>query len=340
MNDYKCVQCGIPFQIYTNGYLFIETELNVTSDLFQNIGANCWVAPYEKLEYAEYLLKKLEESHLQFGREIRSALSQTKVKPLLFIPAESLLMQLQNAEIISTIQTGELISYLQPIIHLQENDRIFGYESLLRSSCADMISPGKLFSVAAKSGMLSLLDQRAREAAIIAKRTYVPKGVKSFINFLPSTIYNPEYCLRHTFKLVKKYEIDPSDLVFEVVETEKISDVDHLKRVLDTYKKQGMKVALDDVGSGFATLDVLQMLNPDFVKIDRHYVDHCDKFPEKQQFLTEVMQIAKDLGIIVLAEGIERPEELEHCRQIGIDLAQGFLIGRPSERPAKDIILI
>lgn len=333
MKDYNCVHCGIPFQLYPEGYIFIETELKVASDKFQTLGANCWMARYNHLEHAQELLKELEDMRVELGGEISSALSRTKEKPLLYIPAESLLMQLQNVDIISTIQRGGLTSYLQPIIHLQKDDRIYGYESLLRSSGENMISPGKLFSVAAKSGMLSLLDQRAREAAIVAKRTYVPKGVKSFINFLPSTIYNPEYCLRHTFKLVEKYEIDPSDLVFEVVETEKISNVDHLKRVLDTYKKQGMKVALDDVGSGFATLDVLQMLNPDYVKIDRHYVDHCDEFSEKQQFLSEVMKIAKDLGIIVLAEGIERPEELEHCRQIGIDLAQGYLIGKPTQRP-------
>jgi EAL domain-containing protein (putative c-di-GMP-specific phosphodiesterase class I) len=91
------------------------------------------------------------------------------------------------------------------------------------------LSPGKLFEVATKTGLHSLLDQRAREVAVKARVGKVPAGTKSFINFLPSTIYNPDFCLQHTFKIVEKYQINPEDLVFEVVETEKIVNIGHLK---------------------------------------------------------------------------------------------------------------
>ena len=157
--------------------------------------------------------------------------------------------------------------------------------------------------------------------------------LKVLYNFLPSTIYNPDFCLQHTFKIVEKYKINPADLVFEVVETEKILDVDHLKKVLNQYKKEGMKVALDDVGSGFSTVDMLELLKPDYVKIDRSYISFCDQDENKQLFLKETNDRAKSLGIQTLAEGIERVEEFELCRSLGFDLAQGYLIGKPSLNP-------
>jgi len=123
------------------------------------------------------------------------------------------------------------------------------------------------------------------------------------------------------------------DVKSEVVESEKIDDIAHLQKVLSTYKREGMKVALDDVGSGFATLEVLKNLNPDYVKIDRHYIDHCDRDSLKQSFLSDVIHIAKELGITVLAEGIERQEEFDYCKHIGIDLAQGYFIGKPASKP-------
>lgn len=245
----------------------------------------------------------------------------------------SLIARVRERETVDLINHGELVSYLQPIVSLQNENSIYGYESLLRTEGTRQISPGILFSTANETGLLSLLDKRAREAAIKAKKEKIPKGVKSFINFLPSTIYNPAYCLQHTFDLVDKYQIDPQDLVFEVVESEKIEDIQHLKKVLYTYKKQGMKVALDDVGTGFSTLEVLVMLNPDYVKIDRKYISYCDQQASNQEFLLRVMDLAKKLKITVLAEGIERVEELEYCRKLGIDLAQGYYLGKPSIFP-------
>ena len=216
-----------------------------------------------------------------------------------------------------------------------DSKEVYGYESLLRASNPlEFISPGKLFQVANQTGLHSLLDRRAREEAIKAREGKIVPGIKSFINFLPSTIYNPDFCLRHTFKIVEKYKINPADLVFEVVETEKILDVDHLKNVLNQYKKEGMKVALDDVGSGFSSLDMLELLQPDYVKIDRSYISFCDQDDEKKKFLTEANERAHSLGILTLAEGIERVEEFEFCQSLGYDFAQGYLVGKPDLNPS------
>lgn len=313
----KCTECGVSYNIEPSGYLFIEGMDKSTFTEYE----------YSSYEELEDYLKKLTID-MKNSQEIKAALSSERVKPIMLTSLPVLFERVKNRDIVQVIQTGELIGHIQPIIDLQ-NNQLFAYESLLRTHGMNPFPPGQLFQVAEKTGLLSLLDQRAREVAIQTRRKYIKKGVKSFINFLPSTIYNPEFCLQHTFHLVKRYGIDPTDLVFEVVETEKIEDVEHLQKVFITYKKQGMKVALDDVGSGFSTIEMLELLHPDYVKIDRSFIDHCDQDRHKQKFLREVQLVSKELNIQVLAEGIERIEELELCRDLGMNLAQGYFIGKP-----------
>ncbi len=325
-----CDRCGIKTPFYEKGTFFMKRlESNCSSELdgFETIEDGLYAIEYDRIDD---VLMALDGLKINYSKGLwQGGLSQTSTIESMF-DLKELITRFRQRETVEYIQEGNFICHLQPIIDLKQNS-IYGYESLLRSADpSKQIHPGKLFEVANETGLHSFLDQRARQAAIVTRLGQIEVGVKSFINFLPSTIYNPEFCLRHTFQIVEKYGIDPSDLVFEVVETEKIDDVEHLKRVLETYKRQGMKVALDDVGSGFATIEMLQLLQPDIVKIDRSYVQNCDYDEQNQAFLEKVRHISHNLGIKVLAEGIERKEELLYCRDIGIDYVQGFYIGKPS----------
>jgi EAL domain-containing protein (putative c-di-GMP-specific phosphodiesterase class I) len=117
--------------------------------------------------------------------------------------------------------------------------------------------------------------------------------------------------------------------VFEVVETEEIADIDHLKSILTAYQEQGMKVALDDLGAGHSTLSVLRELRPDYVKVDRKIISFCDEDLAQQEMIRQIVQTAEEIGSIVLAEGIERKEEAEFVSHCGVQLAQGYYFGRP-----------
>ncbi|REJ05397.1 EAL domain-containing protein [Halobacillus trueperi] len=253
------------------------------------------------------------------------------------ISIQHLYERLQSPELAELIHSGSFQSHLQPIVDMK-NNRVYGYESLLRTKDLS-VPPGELFSYASRSGLQSMLDQKARRTAVKAKSEHLNAGDKIFINFLPSTIYVPEFCLKHTFQIVKEFNIDPEDLVFEVVETEKIDDVEHLKSILETYKASGMKVALDDVGSGYSTLEMLSLLQPDYLKIDRSYIQNCHSDVNNQAFLFDVMERAKQLNIHVLAEGIELQEEWEWLQQLGVDFGQGYYIGKPQAVPEKEFIL-
>ncbi|MBM7647335.1 EAL domain-containing protein (putative c-di-GMP-specific phosphodiesterase class I) [Bacillus ectoiniformans] len=327
-----CIHCGIHIPLYNKGYLYVKSDKELNPFDQMEIP---YQRGYYQLSYtsSEALAERMESwtARSDFSA-ILAGLSQTSDQPHpdRLIPFGELLNRLKNKKVIDFIQTGNMVAHLQPIINLQ-NMQLYGYESLLRSGSKDEnYSPMEIFRTANETGLHSLLDQRAREAAIKTRKEKVPADLKSFINFLPSTIYNPEFCLKHTFKIVDAYGVDPANLVFEVVETENIVDVPHLKNVLDTYKREGMKVALDDVGSGFATVEMLKKLQPDYVKVDRSYISFCDQDEQKQQFLHEVLSISNGLGITMLAEGMERQEEMQYCQSIGIPLAQGYYIGKPS----------
>ncbi|TMU88416.1 EAL domain-containing protein [Bacillus sp. BHET2] len=318
-------------EYHEKGYFFLYNDHHKGFPLkrdFHQSEKGLYSFTYENIDELYVELVEIEEIIADEGWEFSI---NCDPYPESFIPSGKFLNLIKYRQMVEMIQNGGFTSHLQPIIDLKDFS-LFGYESLLRpGNGRERINPGELFEVASLTGFHSMLDQKARKSAIECRENQVQPGIKSFINFLPSTIYNPEFCLRHTFTIVNELGVNPSDLVFEVVETEKIEDVEHLRSVLEVYKREGMKVALDDVGSGFATVEMLTLLQPDYVKIDRSFIDHCDLNPDNQKFLRKVMKIAGELDILVLAEGIERKEELLFCKDIGIHYAQGYFIGKPSQ---------
>ncbi|SEL20323.1 EAL domain-containing protein [Paenibacillus sp. OK003] len=240
--------------------------------------------------------------------------------------------RLNHADLVSVILEHQFSSHMQPIVDASE--QIIGFEFLLRpAEQGRPFSAYELFEVARDTGLHSFLDRTARIAAIETSAVLLPHGVKRFVNFLPSSIYNPEYCLTHTFEAIERLSLDPKDFVFEVVETEQIQHMSILQHIFEVYRSHGMSVALDDVGAGFSTIEVMNRLEPDFVKIDRSLIDRCDHDLNKQQQIIDIVEMSRRFGGRVLAEGIERIEEFDFCRSVGIDLAQGYYFGKPTAYP-------
>jgi EAL domain-containing protein (putative c-di-GMP-specific phosphodiesterase class I) len=223
-------------------------------------------------------------------------------------------------------------SHLQPIV--QPSGNIIGYEFLLRPLPEQMpFRPAELFEKARKIGQHSFLDRAARQSAIRLSAAHLQNGMKRFINFLPSSLYCPNTCLKGTFEMMKDTGTDPSDYVFEVIESEPLNDPALLK-VFDVYRQQGVLLALDDVGTGFATLDTVERLQPDYVKMDRKWVNGCDSDSGKQRYIEKLLDRVSRFHGVVLAEGVERLEEWGYLKRAGIPLFQGYLFGRASPVPA------
>lgn len=249
-----------------------------------------------------------------------------------WLSLDQLQVRFANDNLIDIISSHNFCSHMQPIVNFSEE--IVGFELLLRPlPQGTPFKPYELFEIARQTGFHSFLDRAARISAIETGAKLLPKGIKRFINFLPSSIYNPKYCLTHTFEAIERLDQDPQDFVFEVVETESISDIGHLQSIFAEYRRQGMKVALDDVGAGYSTVEVMTSLQPDYVKIDRELISFCDEDAAKQKVIRDIIERAAGFGASVLAEGIERREEFLYCRELGMDLGQGYLFGKPEDKP-------
>jgi EAL domain-containing protein (putative c-di-GMP-specific phosphodiesterase class I) len=152
------------------------------------------------------------------------------------------------------------------------------------------------------------------------------------INFLPNAVYHPESCLRVTLAAAKQYSFPASLITFEFSEKEVVEDNQHLKNIIETYRSYGFKTALDDFGSGYAGLSLLADFQPDIIKVDRKLIENVDKDKARQAIIAGLMTTAHALGMSVVAEGVERREELVAVDVLGIKLIQGFLFARPSDR--------
>ena len=156
-----------------------------------------------------------------------------------------------------------------------------------------------------------------------------------FLNFHSSSLHHPGYCLRTTVEAVAEAGLDPGRVVFEVVEDEEVRDPEQLLEVLDVYRRAGFRVALDDVGAGYNSLNLLARLRPDFVKLDMGLVRGVDHDPYKAQVAGKLLELTRELGVRTVAEGVETIAEWEWVRGAGADYAQGICSpARPAPPPA------
>lgn len=256
----------------------------------------------------------------------------TKMRPL-----STWCSQFNAQELLDVLKNKSLVVHFQPILNVQDQT-IYAHEALIRGLTPEgkIIPPNLLFGQAKDAELLFNLDRLCRETIMhtAAKLNYFGR---LFINFLPSAIYNPENCLSTTMALAERYGFNPHNLIFEVVETERIDDVGHLRNILDYYRAKGFRTALDDMGSGYSSLNLLASLSPNIVKIDRELIMNIDQEPIKQAIVGGILAMAKQTGITTLAEGVETEQEWRYIRDIGIDLVQGYYFGRPAAEPLSEL---
>jgi EAL domain-containing protein (putative c-di-GMP-specific phosphodiesterase class I) len=138
-----------------------------------------------------------------------------------------------------------------------------------------------------------------------------------------------ERCLRSTVAAVHRAGLEPGRFVFEVMEADRLEDHVRLKKVLDAYRRDGFRVALDDLGAGWSTLNRIHRLQPDFIKLDRDLIREVNRDRVKDLVASKILEIGHGLGIRTVVEGVETQEELAWARARGADYVQGFLIARP-----------
>jgi len=235
----------------------------------------------------------------------------------------------------SILAHSDLYSLFQPIVSLSER-RILGYEALIRGpSNSPLHSPVNLFAVARLAGRLSELEVACRESACRRFSEQKLEG-KLFLNVSPESLLEPTHQPGLTLQLLQRYGIPPSQVVIELTEQSPTEDFELLYNALHHYRDMGFSIALDDLGAGYSSLRLWSELRPDYVKIDRHFIDGIHQDAVKREFVGSMLQMAKASRATVIAEGIEQPEELAVLTDMGVDLVQGYLLCRPQEHPPRD----
>jgi EAL domain-containing protein (putative c-di-GMP-specific phosphodiesterase class I)/GGDEF domain-containing protein len=241
----------------------------------------------------------------------------------------------QLSALSSILTQSGLHSLFQPIISLSER-RVLGYEALSRGpSNSPLHSPLALFAVARQAGRLSELEIACRESACRRFNEQQLPG-KLFLNVSPESLLEAAHQPGRTLQLLADFGIPPSQVVIELTEQTPTDDFQLLQTALHHYRAMGFSIALDDLGAGYSSLRLWSELRPDYVKIDRHFIDGIHQDALKREFVGSILQIARASRAQVIAEGIELAEELAVLTEMGVDLVQGYLLCRPQEHPPRD----
>ncbi|AOE61690.1 bifunctional diguanylate cyclase/phosphodiesterase [Pseudomonas corrugata] len=241
----------------------------------------------------------------------------------------------QLSALSSILTQSGLHSLFQPIVCLSER-RILGYEALTRGpSNSPLHSPIALLSVARQAGRLSELELACRRSACQRFNEQKLPG-KLFLNVSPESLLESAHQTGRTLQLLQDFGIPPSQVVIELTEQTPIDDFQLLQNALHHYRAMGFSIALDDLGAGYSSLRLWSELRPDYVKIDRHFIDGIHQDALKREFVGSILKIARTSRSQVIAEGIELPEELAVLMEMGVDLVQGYLLARPQEQPSRD----
>ncbi|MFG6177883.1 EAL domain-containing protein [Halomonas sp. THAF12] len=213
----------------------------------------------------------------------------------------------------------------QPIVDVNRR-HIHAYEALVRGASGE---PAGQVLDSITDAELYRFDQACRVKAIEqASRLGMRESLS--INFLPNAVYEPEACLEATLEVSQRVGWPPERLIFEIVESEHVSDRDHLMAIITAYRRHGFRVALDDFGTGYANLDMLADLHPDKLKLDRRLVADCDRDPRRQALIEATVVMACRLGLTLIAEGVETAAEGRWLLETGIGLQQGYYFARPA----------
>ncbi|OHV10527.1 EAL domain-containing protein [Kushneria phosphatilytica] len=228
----------------------------------------------------------------------------------------------------------------QPIVDVQEK-RIVTHEALVRGPRGE-----SALSILSRvdDRLLYRFDQACRVRAI-ELASDLGMSVNLSINFLPNAVYEPTACIRNTLDTANRLNWHVDRLNFEITETERIRDGGHLRHIVEAYREMGFHTSLDDFGSGHANLDLLVELTPDTLKLDLQLIRGIHRDSRRQALVRNTIALAGELGIGLIAEGIEVVEEARWLRDHGVTRQQGYFFARPAlnalaECPAERFTLL
>ncbi len=244
-------------------------------------------------------------------------------------------LELEDHEQLADILENEQLTALfQPVVDLT-TAQIHGYEGLIRGPSSSMLhSPEVLLRVATDCGLRGQVEWLCHK---VLNRSFQRLGLpgKLFLNISPDVLVQRSLDKRSESMWLAEPLEQAHQVVLEITEGERILGYgpELLQEAVKRCRDEGIGVAIDDLGEGFSSLRLWSELRPDYVKIDRHFVQNIENDPVKAQFVRSIVEIARQTKSTVIAEGIETVSELLLIKSLGVDLGQGFHFSRPHATP-------
>ncbi|WP_255611595.1 GGDEF domain-containing protein [Marinobacterium arenosum] len=237
-----------------------------------------------------------------------------------------------EARLLEIIKTEQLEPHFQPIVDLNKGE-VIGHEALIRGPAnCPLQFPDALFNTAIECGRMLELELLCRKRSIERFAQLQLPG-KLFLNVSASSLEKSEHKNGYTVELLRQHDIRIDRCVIELSEQHPFDHQGLTRAAVEHYRQMGFDIAIDDLGSGYSGLKLWSQLTPEYVKIDQHFIANIDRDPVKRELVRSVCNIGQSMRCKVIAEGIERVEELRTLKKLGVSLGQGYLLGRPEPLP-------
>lgn len=221
----------------------------------------------------------------------------------------------------------DFFHHYQPIVNIW-NNKVIGYESLFRTK--NNRNPEEIFNSAKKEGKLYELDSRSihKASTTFKEAGYIKDRTNLFLNVFPSTINNKNF-ISFIYKIINNNGFSSQQIILEILENELIN-LFQLSENLEILKEFGVQIAIDDFGKGNNSLRSVIELQPDFIKMDRYFMDGFIHSKYKLKMIESLKEYCDEVGSKLIVEGVEDEVSLEILKNIGVQYAQGYLLGRPT----------
>lgn len=235
-----------------------------------------------------------------------------------------------SQELKKILDDKDITIVFQPIVSLKDGS-IIGYEALTRGpKNSTLYSPQKLFTAAEQLNKLWDLECLCRSKAI-EKASSIDTDKLLFLNVNPLILKDEKFRKGFTKEFLKKYNMYPESIIFELTERTCIKDYKSFRATLDNYLEEGYKIAIDDAGAGYSGLKMISETKPHYIKIDIDLIRDIHKDSFKQNLIKMLVDLADNTNMKLIAEGIEVEEELIKLIELGVTAGQGYFIQRPSD---------
>jgi EAL domain-containing protein (putative c-di-GMP-specific phosphodiesterase class I)/CheY-like chemotaxis protein len=232
-------------------------------------------------------------------------------------------------ELRDIIRRKRITTMFQPIVQAKDLV-VFGYEILTRGPARSSFRDSDmLFSFARDTNLAWGLESVSLECAMRRLRAFDLTDRKFLLNLEAEMFSESEFRIHEVVSFFSEHR---GHFVFELTERAAIEDYQVFRNLLDEFRSKGIEVAIDDAGSGYASLEAIAALSPDYLKITKSLVSTLSREPIKQDLVKMLVDLAGKINARTIAEGIETAEEYETCRDLGIDLLQGYYLAHPQEQ--------